>query len=190
MNMTLRGALRTHHAKFGEPPPRPTKKDPGPVKARPEHEMAESAFADRIDGLFALERRLRNVIDHQLGRLGLTYAQYAVLRFIWKPRDADGFRAEGPVGPGEIEQYFDLTKRTVAVTLGQLRVKGMLVEKRGSDARRIELRISPSRLGVLEAADAAVRHIGEVLGMVGARQQDYASWFLIPRMLNNLDRFP
>lgn len=186
--MTLRAVLASLHAKFGEYPHRPIEGKPRPV--RPEHEMSESAFVDRLDGIFALERRLRKVIDQQLSRHGMTYAQYAVLRFIWMPRNEDGSKADRAIGPKEIERYFDLTKRTVAVTLGQLRSKGMVVEGRGSDARRVELQIDPSKLAVLRAADAAVRHVGEVLAMTGARQQDYASWFLIPRMLKNLDRFP
>ncbi|UBB25612.1 MarR family winged helix-turn-helix transcriptional regulator [Pseudoxanthomonas japonensis] len=187
--MTLRAALGLLHAKFGERPSRQLAGLPKPVRESLEREVGRSAFADRIDGIFALERRLRRVVDHQLSRAGLTYAEYAVLRFIREPRDEQGFKTQLPVGPKQIEKYFDLTKRTVAVTLGQLRNKGMLIEERGTDGRRVELHIHPEKLKLLSEADLIVSHVGQALGETGSRQQDYASWFLIPRMLKNLDRF-
>lgn len=187
--MTLRAVLALLHAKYGERPSRQIAGNPKPVRDFLEREVAQTAFADRVDGIFALERRLRKVIDQQLSRSGLTYTEYAVLRFIRQPRDEQGFRTKLPVGPTQIEQYFDLSKRTVTVTLGQLRRKGMLMENRGTDGRRVELGVHPRKLKLLSDADLAVSHVGEVLGMTGSRQQDFASWFLIPRMLKNLDRF-
>lgn len=93
--------------------------------------LLDHAADERVEGLFAIERELRALLDRRLQPTGLTYSQCAMLRFIANPRGSAAYRANGEVYATDIARYYGFATRTVTVAVNGL-VDAKLVRRRKS----------------------------------------------------------
>lgn len=142
---------------------------------------------ERIDGLFAIERELRALLDRKLAPLGLTYAQYAMLRFIGEPRGSVANGPDAVVRATDIADYFGFALRTVTVTVNGL-VKAEWVRRRKSptDGRVQELLATPKGRKVLDEAAKAYSQALRIFQRL-PRSHWNALWHTIPSILLEIE---
>ena len=90
---------------------------------------------NRIDGLLAIERELRSLLDSRLKRYGVTYAQFSVLRYVCSPVDRYGKPLGRPARHSDVAAWFDYASRTVTEVVTLL-CKDGLVERTVYEADR------------------------------------------------------
>lgn len=146
---------------------------------------------ERVDGWFAVERELRALLDRRLKPCGLTYAQFALLRFICEPRGADGKRTSSPVRAVDIAHYFGFAPRTVTIAVDGLvdlkyvkRIKRSTGDRRTSDIVPDDAADSVLACGKCEYEKV----VDVVIQQLKSKQQLNATWHMIPNVLDNIDR--
>lgn len=140
----------------------------------------------RIDGLFAIERDLRALLDSRLAPLGITYAQFSLLRFIGEPFGSDG-RSLGrtPIAV-DVADHFGFTSRTVTVSVNALVKKGWVVRKRSAaDKRCVCLEVTSSGKEILATAQP-IYHTVNRLFINAPRQQATSFDYIVPRLLEGI----
>lgn len=142
---------------------------------------------ERIDGLFAIERELRAMLDRKLVPLGVTYAQYAMLRLIGEPRGAVALQPDNVVRATDIADYFGFALRTVTVTVNGLVNAGLIRRRKSpSDGRVQELLVTPKGQKVL---GQAVEHYRRALRIFERLPRSHwnALWHTIPSILLEIE---
>ena len=136
---------------------------------------------ERIDGLFAIERELRSLLDHRLEPFGVTYAQYSLLRFIADPPGIDS--AGRAVQASDIVQYFGFAPRTVTVAINALVAKKLVLRRKSAkDGRAQELTLSSKGHQTLTAATPVYNKSKEVFSTL-PRLNWNRLWATIPYTL-------
>jgi len=139
-----------------------------------------------IEGLFAIERELRTLLDARLATHSLTYAQFSVLRFIGEPFNPAGKPLGREPTSTEVAEHFGFAKRTVTVTVNALSEKGWVERRHCKDDRRARiLRVTPT--GKLKLANALIAYspINQIFHYP-SRQKELAIANEIPLLLNKI----
>ena len=149
--------------------------------------LLKKQIDERIDGLFAIERELRAMLDRKLAPFGVTYAQYAMLRFIGEPRGAVAVQPDNVVRATDIADYFGFALRTVTVTVNGL-VNAGLVRRRKSptDGRVQELLVTPKGHKVMGQAAEAYLQATRIFQHL-PRSHWNALWHTIPSILIEIE---
>ncbi|MDQ1118901.1 MULTISPECIES: MarR family transcriptional regulator [Pseudoxanthomonas] len=141
---------------------------------------------DRIDGLFAVERELRALLDRRLEPYGLTYSQYSLLRFINDPPVLESGAPAGPVHHGDIAHYFGFAPRTVTVAVNALVAKRLVQRTRSTvDGRTQELALSSKGQRVFAEATKAYDKTRTVFNAL-PRLHWTRLWDIIPNLLSEI----
>jgi len=139
-----------------------------------------------IEGLFAIERELRTLLDARLATHSLTYAQFSVLRFIGEPFNPAGKPLGREPTPTEVAEHFGFAKRTVTVTVNALDRKGWVERLQCSNDRRSKiLRLTPTGRLKLAKALTAYSPINQIF-FHPSRQRELAITNEIPLLLNKI----
>ncbi|WP_296280492.1 MarR family transcriptional regulator [Pseudoxanthomonas sp.] len=145
--------------------------------------LLKKQIDERIDGLFAIERELRAMLDRKLAPLGVTYAQYAMLRFIGEPRGAVTSGPDNVVRATDVTDYFGFALRTVTVTVNRLVNAGLVRRRKSpSDGRVQELLLTTKGQKLLDEARVPFRQTTEIFKDLPGSHWERL-WHTIPSIL-------
>jgi DNA-binding MarR family transcriptional regulator len=139
-----------------------------------------------IEGLFAIERELRSLLDARLAIEGITTAQFSVLRFIDAPFDKEGKDLGREPNASDIADHFGFANRTVTVAVNTLVAKGWLSRSTSASDRRVKyLALTPHGRAKLAKALQLYSPINSIFHRL-PRQQELSVIFAIPRLLDGI----
>lgn len=137
-----------------------------------------------IEGLFAIERELRTLLDARLADAGITTAQFSVLRFIHAPFGIDGKSLGRQPNASDIADHFGFANRTVTVTVNALVGNGWVARSASTSDRRVRnLALTSSGEAKLAEALPIYRPVNSIFHRL-PRQQELSVIFAIPRILD------
>lgn len=150
--------------------------------------LRDKALDERFDGLFAIERELRALLDRKLAPLGITYAQLALLRLISRLNAPDPDGQVSGVRATDIADYYGFAMRTVTVALNRVVASGLVERGRSpTDRRAVNLSLTGKGADVLAKAAPCVEKARNVFNGLPASHWNRL-WTTIPFLLIEIQK--
>ena len=140
----------------------------------------------QVEGIFAIEREMRALLDSRLALNKITYAQFSLLRFLAEPFDSTGKPLDRAPTATDVADHFGFANRTVTVGVNALAAKGWVLRRKSAiDKRCAHIAVTASGLDVLSEALIEYLPIQRLFHLL-PRRQEQAVAFAIPRLLDGI----
>lgn len=140
----------------------------------------------QVEGLFAIEREMRALLDSRLASKKITYAQFSLLRFLAAPFDSTGKPLGRAATATDVADHFGFANRTVTVGVDALAAKGWVLRKKSAiDKRCTHIEVTASGSDLLSDALTEYFPIQRLFHQLPIQQQRSVV-FAIPRLLDGI----